>query len=339
MSGPEDYTIGWICALPIEYAAAQLFLDKTHDPLESIAPGDNNGYTLGKMGQHNVVLTVLPDTEYGTASAATAVTDMTRSFPNIRICLMVGIGGGVPSSTNDVRLGDVVVGTHIIQYDFGKTVQGQTFQETKHLNKPPRMLLTAVNGLKAKYLSEGHQIADRIESILKDRKSTKEAKRLQKHFGQPGADSDRLFIPDYVHPTDHDDRPCECGAVGGLESKNLMERPARDDDDDFPLIHFGPIASGNQVMKDALIRDNYGRSKEVLCFEMEAAGLMNNFPCLVIRGISDYADSHKNDRWKGFAAMTAAGYAKDLLGFVLPSSIREAPKLQEILVTLKTSRK
>ncbi|KAL3444390.1 hypothetical protein BJX65DRAFT_310973 [Aspergillus insuetus] len=46
---------------------------------------------------------------------------------------------------------------------------------------------------------------------------------------------------------------------------------------------------------------------------MEAAGLMNTYPCLVIRGICDYADSHKNKAWQGYAAATAAAFAKELL--------------------------
>lgn len=53
-----------------------------------------------------------------------------------------------------------------------------------------------------------------------------------------------------------------------------------------------------------------------MCFEMEAAGLMNDFPCLVIRGICDYADSHKNKTWQAYAAATAAACAKDILTIV-----------------------
>jgi nucleoside phosphorylase len=79
-------------------------------------------------------------------------------------------------------------------------------------------------------------------------------------------------------------------------------------------IHFGTIASGNQVIKDGVIRDRLSSELGgVLCFEMEAAGLMNNFPCLVIRGICDYADSHKNNTWQPYAAATAAACAKELL--------------------------
>jgi nucleoside phosphorylase len=66
-------------------------------------------------------------------------------------------------------------------------------------------------------------------------------------------------------------------------------------------------------MKDAITRDELGQRHGVLCFEMEAAGLMNAFPCLVIRGICDYSDTHKNDKWQPYAAAAAASYAKELL--------------------------
>ena len=66
-------------------------------------------------------------------------------------------------------------------------------------------------------------------------------------------------------------------------------------------------------MKDAVIRDTLANQHDILCFEMEAAGLMDSFPCVVIRGICDYADTHKNDQWQGYAVTTAAAYAKELL--------------------------
>jgi nucleoside phosphorylase len=53
---------------------------------------------------------------------------------------------------------------------------------------------------------------------------------------------------------------------------------------------------------------------------MEAAGVMNIVPCLVIRGIADYADSHKNKIWQEYASATAAAYAKSLLRVVRTSS-------------------
>ncbi|KAI8172867.1 hypothetical protein K4K51_010542 [Colletotrichum sp. SAR 10_75] len=69
------------------------------------------------------------------------------------------------------------------------------------------------------------------------------------------------------------------------------------------------------VIKDAAYRDDINKNLNgnTLCIEMEAAGLMDDFPCLVIRGICDYADSHKNDAWQKHAAAVAAALTKELL--------------------------
>lgn len=84
-----------------------------------------------------------------------------------------------------------------------------------------------------------------------------------------------------------------------------------------PVIHYGLIASGNRVIKDAEERDRISQDAEgALCVEMEAAGLMNDFRCIVVRGISDYADSHKNDVWHPYAAAAAAGLTKEVLTYI-----------------------
>lgn len=105
----DDYTVGWICALATEYVAAQVFLDEEHMPPTFTATHDNNDYTLGRIGKHNVAIAVLPGGEYGTASAAGVARDMLHIFANIRIGLMVGIGGGAPTLKHDIRLGNVVI--------------------------------------------------------------------------------------------------------------------------------------------------------------------------------------------------------------------------------------
>jgi nucleoside phosphorylase len=109
----EDYTVGWICALPIELAAGKSMLDRVHKPLSPL-PGDNNSYTLGNIGLHNIVLACLPLNHYGTNNAAIVAANMRRSYPSIDKRLMVGIGGGLPTACRDVRLGDIVVGTEVI---------------------------------------------------------------------------------------------------------------------------------------------------------------------------------------------------------------------------------
>lgn len=328
MPDPGDYTVGWICAITTEYVAAQVFLDEKHDGPESLPSTDNNNYTLGRMGKHNVVIAVLPDGEYGTSSAAVVARDMLHSFPSVRIGLMVGIGGGAPNAYQDVRLGDIVVSAPrdgnggIFQYDFGKTIQGGSFHITGFLNQPPVVLRTAVNGLKAQHKIHGHHIEQAISDILE------KLPRLWKEYKRPDSTSDRLYRSVIVHPLD---TKTSCMTVCGDEPSKLVPRPARTEDEDNPAIHYGLIASANRLIKDAFVRDKLAAEKDVLCFEMEAAGLMNHFPCLVVRGICDYSDSHKNEEWQGYAAMAAAAYAKVLLCQIAPNKVEAERKIRDVL--------
>jgi nucleoside phosphorylase len=138
----EDYVVAWICALPLEMAAARSVLDQTHDRLPQLA-NDENTYTLGKIYGHNVVVTCLPAGVCGTTTAATVVSQTRSAFPGIRFGLVVGIGGGVPNQRNGIRLGDVVVsnkptGTSggVVQYDSGKALSGGRIEQTGALNQP-----------------------------------------------------------------------------------------------------------------------------------------------------------------------------------------------------------
>ncbi|KAK7570993.1 hypothetical protein V3481_019080 [Fusarium oxysporum f. sp. vasinfectum] len=325
MSNPENYTVGWICAILTEYVAAQELLDEEHEPPDFVQPNDNNHYKLGKIGKHNIVMAVLPDGEYGTDSAASVAINMLGSFPNVRIGLLVGIGGGAPSEKHDVRLGDIVVSAPrngeggVFQYDFGKTVQNQVFQNTRFLDQPPRTLRTAVTGIQAQYKRKGHQLEQIIDAVLEKNP------RLQQDYQRPPPDTDRLFQADFIHD------PRGCAEFCAVNPTNLVPRRERTEHEDNPAIYYGTIASANQLMKDAFIRNKLASGKGVLCFEMEAAGLMNHFPCLVIRGICDYSDSHKNKEWQGYAALAAAAYAKDLLLQILPDNVKAEKRINEFL--------
>ncbi|RHZ60776.1 hypothetical protein CDV55_105026 [Aspergillus turcosus] len=329
MFEPDRYTVGWICALHEEHIAAVALLDEVHEDPDSVSPNDINNYTLGKVGKHYVVIVVLPDGKYGTCSAASATRDLLQNFPSIRIGLMVGVGGGAPSPNHDIRLGDIVVskpgqGTGgVIQLDFGKAIQDQNFLPTGFLNQPPLFLLTAVNGLKTKYKIDGHQLKETIAGVLEKKP------RLQKDYSRPNPDTDKLYRSSVVHPPGNG---VTCVGVCDDSPSALVLRPQRTEHEDNPMIHYGLIASSNRLIKDAFIRDKLAAEKDVLCFEMEAAGLMDHFPCLVIRGICDYSDSHKNKEWQGYAAMAAAAYAKDLLSKIPPSRIEAQKKITDIIV-------
>ncbi|CAG7995656.1 unnamed protein product, partial [Penicillium salamii] len=291
----ERYTIAWICALYIEIAAAQAMLDESHEILPTHAD-DRNTYVLGDIYRHNVVIACLPDGQYGTNNAAILMTNMKRTFPQIRACLMVGIGGGVPSKA-DVRLGDIVVGTRVMQYDLGKAFRDGELQRTAIPRIPHQLLGTAVSCVRSK-----HELSpSRVISILQ-----------QKLEGQPSysrpSSPDRLFHATYDHES-------LTGSCDKCDHSKLVPRSRRMLAE--VRIHYGAIASGNQVMRDGTTRDNIARQLDVICFEMESAGLMDILPCLPIRGICDYADSHKGKAWQRYAAATAAAYARELLE-VLP---------------------
>lgn len=315
MSDPLDYTIGWITALEVEYLAAQLFLDEKHPQPKNRSQRDPNHYTLGRIGHHNVVITVLPMGQYGLTSASMVAMNMTFSFPNINVGLLVGIAGGAPSRKNDIRLGDVVVGTPgdghagVFQHDFGKSIQDQEFEYTKHLNQPPMVppmvLQEAANRLRAEHSANGHQLHNAVNTALE------KYPWLQNDFERPT--SDYLYLSDVVH-TGKEDSTCieSCGS----DPSRMVARPEKAKDDVEPSIHYGLIASGNILCRDAVVRDQLAGKLNVLCFEMEAAGIVGLLPCLVVRGICDYSDSHKNKDWQGYAAMTAAAYTKDLLKYV-----------------------
>ncbi|THY04866.1 Pfs, NACHT and ankyrin domain protein [Aureobasidium pullulans] len=204
MSDPQLYTIGWICAITTEYTAACQFLDKEHSLPTRVAANDSNGYTLGEMAGHNVVIAVLPRGEYGLSSAASVAANMLNSFPNLRVGLMVGIGGGAPTSKNDIRLGDIVVSSPkdqtggVYQYDFGKTIQGRKFQPTASLNQPPAVVLTAMSVLESRYEAEGHHIEEDIAAVFKRRP------KLTKRYSRPNQLSDRLYRSHAIHPHDEE---------------------------------------------------------------------------------------------------------------------------------------
>jgi nucleoside phosphorylase len=290
----EDYTIGWICALQVEVLAAMFMLDERHSGTFSGKVGDDNDYIPGTIGGHNVVIVGLPKKSIGNVSAATLVSQMRQSFPNLRYGLMVGIGAGVPGRylEPDIRLGDVVIGAPadnsdgeqgVIGYELGKeTVDG--FVKKSWLYPTDRRLRGVLGTIEAEAKFSGsHSFLQHLDAFR--------AKPTGQKFLHPGTEKDQLYEAD--------------------DTDRLIARDPRDSQD--PVVHYGLIASGDKLIKNAKLRDALRDKYNIICFEMEAAGLMNTLPVTVIRGICDYADARKNDMWHHYAAGTAAAYAKGLL--------------------------
>lgn len=306
----DDYKVGWVCALPIELAAAEQMLEERHSDLPRVGV-DDNLYALGCIAGHNVVIASLPEGQMGNVSAATAAVQMKSTFKFCRFTLLVGIGGGVPSQDCDVRLGDVVVqkpvNDHggVIQYDMGKVTPTGNIR-TGSLTSPPRVLLNALAKIRANNILGKSTTAATLAKLGTDISA----------FSRTNAGRDVLYQASYNHVGG---RTCS-----GCDSTRVVQRSDRPQTSNGSemIVHYGAIASENRVIKDAATRDSISQELGgVLCFEMEAAGLATSMSCLVIRGISDYADSHKNDAWQIYAAAAAAAFAKELLSVIPPTDV------------------
>ncbi|KAG9375971.1 Pfs NB-ARC and Ankyrin domain protein [Pyrenophora tritici-repentis] len=276
----EDYTVGWICALPIELAAAMAMLDEEHeDAPRQVGDNDENIYSVGSVAGHNVVIGCLPAGQIGTNSATAVVTQMRAAFKAIRFGLMVGIGGGVPSVEADIRLGDVVVSQPqqnfggVVQYDLGKATPHR-FERFGALNSPPRILLSALSKIQAKEWSGKSTLSKHIY-ILESNPT----------FCRSRAGPDLLFRAAY----NHERGPrCDQCSVENLEPR--LERKSQAE----VKVHYGTIASGNKVIKDAVERD-------------------------------------KNYKWQAYGAGTAAAYAKELLSVIPATDVAASRTVEEAI--------
>lgn len=145
----EDYTVGWICALPVpELKACRMMFDGEEHEDVVLGHTTIHQYVYGEINGHNVVMGYLPALQMGKAYAASVASEMWATFPKLKFGLVVGVGGAVPTA-KDIRLGDVVVSLPdlgrkhggVVQYDFGKAMDGREFIATGQLNQPPTNLL------------------------------------------------------------------------------------------------------------------------------------------------------------------------------------------------------
>ncbi|XXG98998.1 hypothetical protein Hte_005331 [Hypoxylon texense] len=312
MLSPSDYTVAVVCAMEFEMSAVRYMLD--HEDVDPILPTDEQNYVLGTLSGHKVVLAWLPGIQ-GKAYAATVATNLERTFPSIKWRFLVGIGGGV-TKKHDIRLGDVVVSmpdgqyNGLVQYDLGKeTTAG--FVTKGSLQHSPSVLRSAIERMKSDHRAHENKIDEFISAMLQ------RGKDLAK-YRRPTTESDVLFEENYPHASTG-------ASCKSCDISKAVERDPRESD--LPEIHYGLIASGDSVIKDTA-KKNEILSRcggDILCFEMEAAGMATEFPSIVIRGISDYADSHKSDGWQLYAAAAAAACCKELLSIARPRRSTSAP--------------
>lgn len=331
----RDFKIAIICALPLEADAVKAVFDKRWDDKEDVygkAPRDPNAYATGTIGRHNVVLAHMPG--MGQESAAIVAANCRSSFEGVQLALVVGICGGVPKTPQgeEILLGDVVISEGIVPYTFGRQYPGQFVRKDTPLdnfgrpNAEIRMLLAKLKG-------RGDR--RKLESRISDFLGVWDAE-IGGTATYPGVNEDRLFEACYRHKhhigpscaicalhvqtTDAicdqaSELSCEllkCDTNHLVPRERLAECHANGKQP-RPRVHFGLVASGSSVMKSGMDRDSIAKKEDVLAFEMEGTGVWDMFPCLIIKGVCDYADSHKNKRWQTYAAATAATCMKAFL--------------------------
>ncbi|KAH8678288.1 nucleoside phosphorylase domain-containing protein [Xylariales sp. PMI_506] len=333
--GCQDFRIAILCALRKEFDAVEAVLDKDWEedgPVYPKAENDRNTYVLGLIKQHNVVLCLLPG--MGKVQAATASANLLLSFQRLNLCFVVGICGGVPSATNrkDIFLGDVVISTGLIQYDFGSEYpHGFVIKSgpSDTLSAPDLETRGTLNSLQRRV---GY---DRLRNETWSHLISLVEQEGWESSRYPGQDQDRLFAPTYRHkhrdPSAcdicahcvHDQDPtceivwkkAECKEIGcSIEGLVENRSPPEDRAQLKPEIHFGLIASGDKVVKSALYRDGIAHKYDIVALEMEGVGVWENLSTVVIKGVCDYADSHKNKTWQDYASASAAACMKAFLG-------------------------
>jgi len=341
----DGFEIAIICALRSEADAVEALFDEYWDEdgdRYGKASGDTNAYTTGVVGRHNVVLAHMPG--IGKGSAASVAASLKSSFRRIKLALVVGICGGVPIGidSDEIILGDIIISTGVLRYDFGRQLPDRFIRKDTledNLGRPNteiRAFLSRLEGRRGRKRLEANTLGY-LEDLYKDADFQK--------VRYPGAIEDKLYKPTYRHkhhdqPTcaictkceKKEDRVCETAlelSCSDLKCSDdmLIQRqrlPKGTDagkaaEEQKPSIHFGLIASGDTVMKSGEDRDQIAAKEKVIAFEMEGAGVWDNFPCVVIKGVCDYADSHKNKKWQGYAAATAAACMKAFLKEWVPT--------------------
>ena len=346
----DDFTVAILCAKRVETNAVEAMFDQHWEESRyGKAQGDTNSYHVGEIRGHMVVLAYLSD--LGTKSAASSASDLNHSFRYLRLVLVVGICGGVPeiddcNGVSEVLLGDVIISTRLVEYRSGKQLPNR-FEEKETLRLTPAEIRKHLGKL------EGDYHSNRLQADTATYLSAALQKLRDQKWKYPGPSRDRLYERSHRHKhhdpgicekcdqcekDEHEvceaalGSPCEklgCHRTvrrsrltesdedSGSTSPLMEEEKALARDPEL-LIFFGVVASGDVVMKswfhrnEVVSKQRLGNQK-IIAFEMEGAGVWETFPTVVIKGVSDYADSHKRDEWQAHAAARAAACAKAFL--------------------------
>lgn len=329
MISAEDITVAIFCALPFESVAVKYTLDKEFDCRPKTIGPRKYVYSFGLIGDHKVV--IARPNQMGNVKAAQCAATVSQQFPNVRFALLIGIGAGIPSlsegdlissgskgSRPDIRLGDVAVSIPsdghpgVVEYDYGKYEADGKFLLKGSLNKPHPILISADGALQEDEIMNKGRMRKTLKKITKQHK-----------YAKPES-NDVLFNKKSSHLTGND-----CTGCLNSTDKRTAQHVVNSAE---PVVHRGLILSGSGVVKNPEDRLRLRRGHaNAICFEMEAAGIVDEIPCLVVRGISDFADTNKDDRWHYYAAAVAAAYGKAILLKIYGEELQETETMKEAL--------
>ncbi|KAK1839638.1 Nephrocystin-3-like protein 2 [Colletotrichum chrysophilum] len=325
----ENFHIAVICALPREYDAAILAFDETwNEDGEVHGPslGQKNNHKTGRIGVHNVVLVLLAN--MGKVSAANEVARLRSIYTGLELAVLTGICGGVPSpgTDNEILLGDVVISKSVIQYDLGRQYPGKFSRKDTvddNLSRPNKDLRTFLAIYETQHGLNGLQ--RQAMKVLSNIQQMAVKAQYQTCYYRPAAEEDTLFKPNYLH-RHQGQSGCGCderiacdGAIKAsckelkCDVRHQVPRKRLKSKTQELRIHIGRVGSGDTVMKSGEHRDRIAAEQGIIAFEMEGAGVWEEIPCIIVKGVCDYADSHKNKLWQDFAAITAASVTRALL--------------------------
>ncbi|CEL11460.1 hypothetical protein ASPCAL14562 [Aspergillus calidoustus] len=330
----NDFAIAIICALPLEADAVETLFDEHYDQLGKYygkRQGDANAYINGRIGKHDVVLCYMPG--MGKRSAAGVAANLRVSYVGIKLALVVGICGGAPSPPEyrEIFLGDVIISDSVVEYDFGRQYPGGFLRKTgvKETGRPGLEIQTLLNGFRAE--NNHRNLRNQTQHYLKALQQ-RGAKWCRPQI------SDILFRASYVHKHCSSASPASCSCFESDSVEKICDKALEKDCDELccdsgqqirqrevseanqTSVYIGTVASADTVMKSGEHRDEIVRREKVIGFEMEGAGVWDHVPCIIIKGVCDYADSHKNKLWQAYAAAAGASAAKALLEYWVPSS-------------------
>ncbi|KAL4765454.1 uncharacterized protein BDW70DRAFT_168748 [Aspergillus foveolatus] len=328
----NDFTVAIICGLPLNADAVEALFDETYDRLGKHygkQPGDANAYMNGRIGKHNEVLCYLAG--MGKGSAASVASSLQVSYTGVELALVI-------------FLGDVIISDSVISYDFGRQYPGGFQRKTgieNTLGGPHRAIRALLNGLRAE--NARSELRTQMQQYLH---------RLQQtgtKWHRPRLD-DILFKASYAHKHSAPAHPATCSCFQSDLSDQICEEALATDCDNLNCdksqqirhrrlldatessIYIGPVASADTVMKSGQHRDEIARKEKVIGFEMEGAGMLDNISCIIIKGVCDYADSHKSKYWQAYAVAAGASAAKAFLEYWMPANWKGESRDRHLMV-------